>query len=185
MSLGDDMEFWFRKILVSLTIYFGVTGICFADGNQDLNWHKAHYQELKQSVQEYIQNNSLYPLLEQAPFELYLAKEPNQMYKGDNFYLTTIIGNIEQGETDLLAFFCVYHQINPSWAQTLFMYTANDELHMPSVKLLLDVKNHTFMQQKKYLKTIIYILSLQMQIVKGTIPKIGYFSMKMKVKQSL
>jgi hypothetical protein len=143
------MKFWLKKTLTILTVYFSLTGICFANQTQDLTWHKAHQIQIFQSIVKYIENNSLYPLLQKDKADIHLAKDPHELLKGTNYYISSNFGIICQREIELFAIFFVFQQINPYFAETLFMYTSDDNLHMPSLLLYSDVVNHPFVKQKQ------------------------------------
>lgn len=146
------MKCWFKKMLMGSVICFATAVFALPNENEYLQWHRDHYDELKESIQGCLEKHSLCPLLKEGPTQLYLAEDPKQIRKADKFNVTIISGIIEQDQVRLFALFFVQQQPNPFSAKAFLIYTSDDELHMPSMELFLDVCKHPFMTQKNFPK---------------------------------
>lgn len=141
------MKSWFTKTVLGQVIFFSTGAVALPSAADSLNWHYEHYHELKDSIQACLQVTSLCPVLKEGPTNLYLASKPNEIRAASKFNVTIISGLIEQGEVKLNALFFVQQQLDSHNAMAVLLYTSDDELHMPSMRLLLDVRKHPFMQQ--------------------------------------
>ncbi len=142
------MKSWFKKAILGSALCFSTTIFALPEDSKDLLWYRKNYDKYKESIQIYLENTSLYPILKEPSFDLHLAKDPIRTQKTDNFTITIISGIIEQEKARLFALFFVYQQLNPFSTNAWLLYTGTDKLHMPSVELYIDVCKFLFIVQK-------------------------------------
>lgn len=118
--------------------------------NTYLAWQKQHAAELANSFSHYISTHPL-RLLQPGPAELFLDEQLNEVRQVDeNHWVATLSGMFKQKNTELFALFFIYQQIEPYKAEPLLVYTCSDPLHLPSMRLYLDVMSHAAVK-KNYL----------------------------------
>ena len=143
------MNYWLKALQIGLVVF--TTTITFASSNENeyLTWHKEHYDELIDSVQNCLEKLPSSLFLKEGPTTLYLAKDPHELRHADSFNITIIPGIITQEEKELFALFYVIQQLNPYSMISYLVYICDDAPSMPSMQLYLDVINHPFMEKKQ------------------------------------
>ncbi len=153
------MKNCFRVIGTALALL--MTGVVSASQaeNPYLEWYHSHYDEFREMVQKCLEKKSLSPWIMDGPTDVYLAENPVEIRKGEQFDLVITMALLEQEESSCFALFFIRRECLSQDHTTILVYTASDQKHMPSMKLYLDVMNHPQMQKKKLPKD--YCLHIQ------------------------